>query len=183
MRLVDRATAYIVKERMDLAINLKQLCDIFCSSSANARVPMKEFYAYLDSNCSMSKRNYLNHQTYFNFMNKHQRFQLLPVSFTAVLAVIPSIEAWFRTDECSCLSPNNYSPQAFWKEITNIIVPTFRPSNNDNEFQSPEPHPNAQLLEISHSQDINHKILSTVTVLSSSITNVDNFLSTSDVEM
>ena len=49
MRIADRATIYIVKERMALALDLKQLCDVFTSSSSNRRTPKKEFYEYPES--------------------------------------------------------------------------------------------------------------------------------------
>ena len=100
---------------------LKQLCDVFTSSSTNRRSTKKEFYEYLQSNCNMAKITFLNHQSYLTFLNNHERFQLVPVTFTELLSMISSIGAWFETEECGRLSLNNYSSQAFWEDTIQKI--------------------------------------------------------------
>lgn len=100
-------------DRLALSRMFKQLRDIYISTSTNTKDPMKQFYKYLKDTCGCSKRSIQNDIAYSNFMAKYRRFQLAPVSFTELVGIISSIEIWFISEECSLLSPNNYSFEAF----------------------------------------------------------------------
>lgn len=115
MRVVEGSLIELVVRRLTLAKVLKQLFDIFISSSSNTKNPATEFYRHLEAECKMKKRSFQNHQRYLKFLTNYQRFQLVPVTFTDLLKMISSIEIWFKSEECSRLSQNNCSSQAYWK--------------------------------------------------------------------
>jgi hypothetical protein len=101
-------------DRLALSRIFKQLRDIYISTSTNTKDPMKQFYKNLEVKCGCSKRTIQNHIAYLDFLTKFQRFQLAIVSFTELVRIIELIKIWFISEECSLLSPNNYSSEAFW---------------------------------------------------------------------
>ena len=115
LRYVEKGKVTLAKGQMHLAHTLIQLRDVFISSSTNQKRPREEFYKHLEMHFNMGSRSYLYYQRYFKFLSKYQRFQLVPVSFTKLSLMIHSIEKWFKTEECSHLSPNNFSSESFWQ--------------------------------------------------------------------